>query len=263
MEADHGEARRGQRAAVLAQHLVHILVVTPRHDELVHAARGLVNAVLRRVDRVLRVRVELHLLGKDDLVGERAAERERVADRRPLRLAPERDDFADIVQEADQVEPIVLLARPVLADALGRLEVVDRVGQRRVGVGIVNEPVEQLDRIEDGHLGVIKLEPLGAAPLDEVKRLVHVHLAVGLLHDRVPLRVGVVAELLLRLLAGSLAGGRGRRVAAIGRLLLDPAPRRNLRLARLQLALRRRDRGHGGRWAGRAARWGHSKVGAT
>ena len=74
------------------------------HDRctLVEPQPSLVDADGRLVLRHLRVGVVGEELGEDDPVGVGAADRERVADDRPLRLAPEAEDLAEVVDQAGQ-----------------------------------------------------------------------------------------------------------------------------------------------------------------
>ena len=87
---------------------------------LVQAAVLLVYAELLGVHRVLDVRVVPEgLPAVDDGVPGGAPHGEGVADDGPLRLVVEGHDLAQVVDEARQLEP--LLVRVLLADALGRL----------------------------------------------------------------------------------------------------------------------------------------------
>lgn len=199
--AHHVHALLGDRAPVVLEHLEHVLIVAPRHRQVLEPAALLVDASGRVVPRVVEVGVLLELVREDDLLGELAAHRERVAHDSPLRLAPQREHLADVVQEAHEVHPVLIRVR--CADALGRLEVVDRVGQRRVGVGVIDERVEELDRLPDRHLALVELEPPRVPPLHKVHRLADVHLQVRALDERLALRVRVVAELLVGLDLGS------------------------------------------------------------
>ena len=87
---------------------------------LVQAAVLLVDAELLGVHRVRDVRVVPEgLPAVDDGVPGGAAHGEGVADDGPLRLVVEGHDLAQVVDEAGQLEP--LLVRVLLANALGRL----------------------------------------------------------------------------------------------------------------------------------------------
>ena len=117
----------------------------------------------------------------------------------PLRLAVESHDLAEVVYEADQLEP--LLVGVVTADPLRGLEGVHDVGQLGVGVALVHQVVQHLERLHDGRLEVVELEPLVVLLPHEVHCLVGVHLGVGPLHplpDLVLLAVVTECFLLLQ-----------------------------------------------------------------
>mmetsp|Transcript_61385 Transcript_61385/g.165146 ORF Transcript_61385/g.165146 Transcript_61385/m.165146 type:complete len:281 (+) Transcript_61385:664-1506(+) len=248
MEPDHVEPGLGDRATVLLQDLVHVLIVAPRHHQVRDATARLVDAILGAEDRMLQVGVALEgLEAEDALVGRRAADGEGVADDGPLlehvlaRDLRQGQDLADVVEQADQVEPIVV--RPLRADALGGLEVVDAVRKVVVGVGVVHEVVQDLNHLHDRELALVELQPLLPCLLAELDGLLLVHRVVCPLHDLLALRVLVVAEgvtegVLLRLpvveglerqaliafgrrlLVGRLLVGIDRRALAQGVLLL-------------------------------------------
>ena len=68
---------------------------------------------------IREVRIVLEELGIHDLVGVSTADREGVADHRPLRLAEEAEDLAEVVDQAGEDEPARVA---VAADCLGGLE---------------------------------------------------------------------------------------------------------------------------------------------
>mmetsp|Transcript_89495 Transcript_89495/g.175155 ORF Transcript_89495/g.175155 Transcript_89495/m.175155 type:complete len:236 (-) Transcript_89495:398-1105(-) len=107
VEPDHVQASFGDRAAVLLQDPVHVLVVAPRHHELGDAAARLVHAVLAAVYVVGEVRVRLEgLPPKDALLRRRAAHGEGIAHDGPLRqrVLPgdlrQGQDLAHVVEQA-------------------------------------------------------------------------------------------------------------------------------------------------------------------
>mmetsp|Transcript_80898 Transcript_80898/g.204489 ORF Transcript_80898/g.204489 Transcript_80898/m.204489 type:complete len:546 (+) Transcript_80898:859-2496(+) len=104
----------------------------------------------------------------------------------------ERQNFADVVQQPDEVEPIVVW--PLFTDALRGLEVVDAVREIVVGIGVVHEIIQQHDHLHDRELPLVKLQPLLPLLLAKLNRLLRVHGVVSLLHHILPLRVLVVAE---------------------------------------------------------------------
>eukprot|EP00053_Salpingoeca_punica_P005899 m.57254 g.57254 ORF g.57254 m.57254 type:complete len:376 (-) comp13445_c0_seq3:345-1472(-) len=205
--ADHVEALHGQGAVVVLEDAVHVLVVAPGHEQAVQAAVGLVDAKVRVVLRVLLVGAELKLLAEDDRLAGLAADGVRVAHCRPLRLTPQRKDLADVVDEPGEVEPV--LVRVQLADALGCLESVARVGHVHVRVAVVDQLVELKERVHHRHLLRVELGPLGNPSADALDGLADVHQLVGLAHN-LKARVGGVqvrAEELLGLLIGRKVGG--------------------------------------------------------
>ena len=134
-----------------------------------------------------------------------AAHGESVTHDTPLRLSVESHHLAQVVDEADQVEPV--LVRVLLSDPLRCLESVDDVGQVKVGVALVNKIVEHLlnkylvqsiseeliydynsslvdscqtyQSLHDGGLHVVKFQPLLVLLLDELYGLIGVHLIVS------------------------------------------------------------------------------------
>mmetsp|Transcript_80901 Transcript_80901/g.204507 ORF Transcript_80901/g.204507 Transcript_80901/m.204507 type:complete len:234 (+) Transcript_80901:744-1445(+) len=162
VEADHVQTGLWDRAAVLLQHPVHVLIVAPGHHQVRNAALRLVHAILRTVDRVLQVGVGLERLQAEDaLVGRGAAHRESVADHGPLfqhvltRDLWERQNLADVVQQPHEMEPIMV--RPLLADALRSLKVVDAVRELIVGIGVVHKVVQKRNHLHDCEFSLVEL----------------------------------------------------------------------------------------------------------
>mmetsp|Transcript_89255 Transcript_89255/g.252503 ORF Transcript_89255/g.252503 Transcript_89255/m.252503 type:complete len:243 (+) Transcript_89255:1096-1824(+) len=199
VEPDHVEALLWNGTAVELQHLVHVLVVTPGEHEARDAAPWLVHAMLRAIDWVVVVRVLLEGLREHDGVhGGCAAHREGVADNGPLLQHPipgelwQRHHLPEVVQQAHQMEPIVLW--PLGTDALRRLEVVDAVRDVHVGIGVVDEVVQHLDHLHDGELALLKLQPPLALLEAKIHRLLRVHGVVRPGNFVLPARILIIAE---------------------------------------------------------------------
>lgn len=204
--ADHGQ-RLGRQRRLVPDDMIQILVVAPRQHHVVHAAAGGVDAVLRAVHRVHRVRVQPETLRVDDALVERAADGERVADDVPLALrVVEEQQLAQVVDEARELHPARLAVAP---DRLGALQQVLDLAQRRVRVALVDQRVELLHGLPDRHLlarprrrveavarrQVVRhrllLVLLAVEGLDALARLV-VLPELRLVLGRVELRLGVV-----------------------------------------------------------------------
>lgn len=150
MVPDHGEGLGGEGALFLAD-VVQVLVVAPGEHDVVEAAGGGVDAVLGGVDGVDGVRVGGEGAGVDDAFVEAAADGEGVADDVPLALGGvEEEEFAEVVDQPRELEPGGFA---VAADGLGGLEEVLDLGEGGVGVGFVDERVEFLHCLPDGHFG--------------------------------------------------------------------------------------------------------------
>ena len=146
----------------------------------------------------------------------RAPDRERVTDDRPLRLAPEAEDLAEIVNQAGGDEPARLVGP---ADGLGRLHRVLDLGEVDVGVAVVDERVQVLQGLPHAHRPAVEREVLALLPEDELHRLVRVVLPVELAHGG-PLFGGKVPERFARL---RLVDGAARMGLLHGDLLADLA----------------------------------------
>ena len=99
------------------------------------------------------IRIVLELLREDNAWGELAAHWVSVTNSGVLGFTPQGHHFAEVVKEADQVEPI--LVRMGLTDSLCCLEGVHGIGQVSVGVGLINQFVQQVNCIHDGHLTLV------------------------------------------------------------------------------------------------------------
>lgn len=150
--ADHGERLVGEGALVLDD-VVEVLVVAPAEHDVVEADTRRVDAELGAVDGVVVVRVALEGLRVDAALVKGAADGERVADAVPLALreaVPEQHQLAQVVDQARQLHPAGLA---VPAHRLGALQQVVDLAQLRVRVALVDERVQLLHRLPDGHLG--------------------------------------------------------------------------------------------------------------
>ena len=77
------------------------------------------------------IRIVGEELGKDDFVRIRAADRERITDHGPLRLAVQAENLAQVVDQTGQDEPARMA---VAANGFGRLQAV--LDLREVGIGV-------------------------------------------------------------------------------------------------------------------------------
>ena len=91
--------------------LVKVLIMAPRHVDLVQTTTGLVNAVDGVEARILAVLVQGKELGENDLVREPASHRKGIANHGPLRLAKEAEHFAQVVNKAGQHKPVGVAVR--------------------------------------------------------------------------------------------------------------------------------------------------------
>ena len=131
--------------------MVQVLVVAPAQHNVVHTAAGAVDAVFSAINRIGRVRVAGKSVRVDDGAVEGAADGEGVAHDVPLALGVEEEEqLAEIVDQARELEPAGLA---VATDGLGRLEEVLDLGEGGVRVGFVDEGVELLQGLPDGHFG--------------------------------------------------------------------------------------------------------------
>lgn len=152
--ADHGQGLVGERGLVLDD-VVEVLVVAPAEHDVVETAVGRVDAVLGVVVGVGGIGVALSEGGRvDAAVREGAADSEGVADDVPLALGAELreedHELAEVVDETSQLHPAGLA---IAADGLGGLEKVLDLGEGGIGVRLVDQGVELLHGLPDGHLG--------------------------------------------------------------------------------------------------------------
>ena len=116
-------------------------------------------------------------LAVHDLRRPAAADREGVADDGPLRLAEQAQDLAEVVDQAGDDEP----ARPVGgADRLGRLQRMLDLREVDVGIAVVDQRVQVLQRLPHRHRPAVQRQVVALLLQDEVERLVRVVLEVEL-----------------------------------------------------------------------------------
>src|SRR5262249_13102627 len=147
----------------------------------------------------LRVRVIREILRQDDFVGKGTTDRKRIAHNRPLRLAEQTQDLAEIVDQTRQDEPARV---PIAANRLRYLEQVLDLAQIDVGVAVVHERIEKLHRLPDAHAALAERQVLPLFRLYEIKRLVAVVEPIKLPDARPDVAL-MVTEVLLLLRAGS------------------------------------------------------------
>mmetsp|Transcript_12525 Transcript_12525/g.29876 ORF Transcript_12525/g.29876 Transcript_12525/m.29876 type:complete len:225 (-) Transcript_12525:418-1092(-) len=88
MEPNHVQAHLRNRATILLQHPVHVLIMTPSHHQVRDTASLLIDPVLRGIHRILVVRVARKMLREHTFLRELAPHREGVPHHTPLRLTP-------------------------------------------------------------------------------------------------------------------------------------------------------------------------------
>lgn len=159
--------------------------MSPAEDSVIQAAMGLIDPQLRLQFGVVRVRVGRKGIGVDDLSGELAPDDECIADDVPLPLgAKEAEELAEVMDEPGELHPVGLAVPP---DRLGRLEEVLDLTDGRVWVRLVDERVEHLECLPDGHAGVDLAEDLFPDRQIVRERL----LLVLLLADQLSLRMDI------------------------------------------------------------------------
>lgn len=205
--ADHGKSLVGEGGLVLDD-VVKVLIVAPREHDIIKAAVGRVNSELGVEIRVGSIRVSFSKgLGVDDLVGESTSNRECVANNVPLTLSlelgEEEHQLAKIVDETSELHPSRLA---ITTNSLSRLEKMLNLGEGGVRVGLVNESVELLHSLPDGHLSAGTSSIVEAVASSKVvsNSLLVVLLTVEVL-DAVG-SIGVLAEGVLVLLLVELGG---------------------------------------------------------
>ena len=203
VEANRVKSLLRQRRLIMQEHLVQVLVVSPRHEDVIEAAVSLVHAVLGVVGRIIQLLViDEAPIAIDDGFLRRASDGKRVAHNGPLGLVVKRHHLTEVVDQARQVEPIVIGVN--FPDSFRRLIRVNDVGQVKIRIRFVREAVEHVQGLHDGGLEVIELKPLLMLTSNEIDGLLRMHFMVSSFdsgHERV--RVVVVGpEVRRRLLLG-------------------------------------------------------------
>jgi len=147
MESYHIQCRQWKGAIVSLADLVHVLVVSPAHHELIQTASRLVDAVVSVVARVFEIRIVLEGLREDNRVTEAASQREGITNCSPLRLAElrEKEELPKVMDEASQVKPVPFLLIGVsFADGLSSLKAVVNLGKTNIRITLIHDVVQQL-----------------------------------------------------------------------------------------------------------------------
>lgn len=149
--ANHGESLIRQSRLIL-NHVIEIFVVAPAEHDVVKAAPGRVYAELGVVDGILAIGVGLKSLGQNDALIESTANRESVSNYIPLtlglKLGKEKHQLTQVMDETGQLHPTRLA---VAANSLRRLEEMLNLREGGIGVGLIDQSVELLDSLPDGH----------------------------------------------------------------------------------------------------------------
>ena len=175
--------------------MIQILVMPPGERHLVQAASLLVHPQPRLVARFIPVWIGLKKLMKHDPIRPGAPNRKGVSDHRPLRFAVEAKNLSQIMNQAGQDKPTRM---PVLADVLGGLEQMVQLREVRVGIAIIHERVQILQRFPHAHLPPFQRQELLSLALHKLMALVPVIQPVKLPHRRAGVRL-IIPELLLGL----------------------------------------------------------------
>ena len=124
------------------------------------------------------VGIQREVLRVDAGARELAADRERVADDRPLRLAVQAQDLAEVVDQAGDDEPAGLVGA---TNRLGGLQRVLDLREVDVRIAVVDERVEELERFPHRHPLAAERQIVPLLPAHEIERLVRVIQAVEFL----------------------------------------------------------------------------------
>src|SRR5204862_8302087 len=103
---------------VIFDDLIEVLVVAPRHEDIIQALSFFINAEARLIAGVFVVRVVGKELMKDNPVRPGATNRKSVSYNCPLRLAIEAKDFTEIMKQPGKNKPAGMA---VAADLFGSL----------------------------------------------------------------------------------------------------------------------------------------------
>ena len=153
---------------VILDDVVDVLVVAPRQVDAVEAGVFLVDAEARGHHGVPAVGVQVKIFGIDAPIGELAADRERIPDYRPLRFAEMAEQLSQVVDQAGDDQPAWL---PGAAHRLCGLQRVFDLREVHVGIAVVDERVEKLERLPHVHARAVERQVLGLFRQDEVERL--------------------------------------------------------------------------------------------
>lgn len=153
MVTNHSQ-RLVRQVGLIPHHMVEVLIMAPAEHDIVESTALGIDAILGRVDRIIDIRVRSKRLGKDNALIERTPHGKCIAHNVPLalrlQLGEEKHQLAQIVDEAGNLHPAGLA---VATNRLGGLQEVLDLGQAGVGVRFVDEGVELLHGLPDGHFG--------------------------------------------------------------------------------------------------------------
>lgn len=196
MEADHVQSFLWDGAVVELQNSVQIFIVTPGHEHFVKPTVWLINSTFGVVFWVGFVWIiHKRIVSENNVLLKLAANGKRIPYHGPLRLVPQSHDFAHIMDEADELEPVFVGV--VSADSLCGLEGVEGVGEVHVRVGLIHQLIQRHYRLHHPHLTVVEAGPLRMLLLDEAQGLVGVHEFVGLEDSLDQISILIVSVVLL------------------------------------------------------------------
>mmetsp|Transcript_68847 Transcript_68847/g.151738 ORF Transcript_68847/g.151738 Transcript_68847/m.151738 type:complete len:241 (+) Transcript_68847:365-1087(+) len=145
VKTDHVEATFRKGAPVELQHLVHVLIVPPGEHQIADAAARFVDAKLAPIDWVIVVRVGLEGLRENHCIfGKSTSHRKGVPDNCPLLQDVisshlwQCHDFAHVMEQTNQVEPVIFLPWPLLSNPFGGLKVMNAVGDVHIRIRVIN-----------------------------------------------------------------------------------------------------------------------------
>ena len=136
------------------------------------------------IRRCARIGVLRRRTPEDDLVRAGAADRESVADHGPLRFAVEAEHLAEVVNQAGENHPARLVGSARSASAV--CSACSICGEVGVGVAVVHERVQILERLPDADPLPVQGEKLPLFCQDEIERLISVIEPVELFDRRAP-----------------------------------------------------------------------------
>src|ERR1700733_349577 len=174
---------------------VDISVVAEGQMNLVESTVRFVDAVFGRVHRMMQIGIRSEIFREDDVFGKCTTYRERIADHSPLRLAPQAQYLAKVMNKSCQHEPARM---SVCANRLRGLEQMFNLGEVRIGIAIIHKSVEKLRGFPDGLLSLFQRKVLGLFSEDIVEGLMLMVQAVEVRDAGICFFV-VLPELLLRL----------------------------------------------------------------